>query len=126
MPHRSSVPSAKAQSDTSTRRAQQVRILRSILNIEASHLALSKTENVSDRLVFKPVRLPLERFAFEIADGLLDFCDDRAILEGRLDVLRVECTKCASGRYSVRRPDQRPSTARLECSESVEQVARNP
>jgi len=34
---------------------------------------------VSDRLVFKPVRLPLERFAFEIADGLPDFNDDRAI-----------------------------------------------
>jgi hypothetical protein len=53
--------------------------LGSILYVEASHLALSKTENVSDRLVFKPVRLPLERFAFEIADGLPDFCDDRAI-----------------------------------------------
>jgi len=43
------------------------------------HLALSKTENVSDRLVFKSVRLPLERFAFEIAYGLPDFCDDGAI-----------------------------------------------
>jgi hypothetical protein len=53
--------------------------LGSVLYVEASHLALSKTENVSDRLVFKPVRLPLERFAFEIADGLPDFCDDRAI-----------------------------------------------
>ena len=53
--------------------------LGSILDVEASHLALSKTENVSDCLVFKPVRLPLERFAFEIADGLPDFCDDRAI-----------------------------------------------
>ena len=30
-------------------------------------------------LVFKPVRLPLEWFAFEIADGLPDVCDDRAI-----------------------------------------------
>jgi hypothetical protein len=29
--------------------------------------------------VFKPVRLALKRFAFEIADGLSDFCDDRAI-----------------------------------------------
>ena len=55
------------------------RLLGSILYVEASHLALSKTENVSDRLVFKPVRLPLERFAFEIADGLADFRDDRAI-----------------------------------------------
>jgi hypothetical protein len=53
--------------------------LGSALYVEASHLALSKTENVSDRPVFKPVRLPLERFAFEIADGLPDFCDDRAI-----------------------------------------------
>ena len=47
------------------------------MDVEASHLALSKTENVSDRLVFKPVRLPLERFAFEISDGLPDLCDDR-------------------------------------------------
>src|SRR4029450_13454367 len=56
----------------------------------ASHLALSKTENVSDRLVFKPVRLPLQRVAFEIADGLPDFCVDRAIRSSmkahRLDV----------------------------------------
>jgi hypothetical protein len=28
----------------------------------------SKTEDVSDRLVLQPVRLPLEQFAFEIAD----------------------------------------------------------
>ena len=27
-----------------------------------------KTEDVSDRLVLQPVRLPLEQFAFEIAD----------------------------------------------------------
>jgi hypothetical protein len=54
-------------------------LLGGILDVEASHLALSKTENVSDHLVFKPVRLPLERFAFEIADGLPDFRDDRAI-----------------------------------------------
>src|SRR5262245_61964745 len=53
--------------------------LGSILYVEASHLALSKTENVSDRVVFKPVRLPPERFAFEIADGLPYFYDDRAI-----------------------------------------------
>jgi hypothetical protein len=64
--------------------------LGSIPYVEASHLALSNTENVSDRLVFKPVRLPLERFAFEIADGLPDFRDDRAIRSStkahRLDV----------------------------------------
>jgi hypothetical protein len=64
--------------------------LGSILDVEASHLALSKAENVSDRLVFKPECLPLERFAFEIADGLPDFCDDRAIRSSmkahRLDV----------------------------------------
>jgi hypothetical protein len=61
-----------------------------ILDVEASYLALSKTENVSDRLVLKPMRLPLERFAFEIADGLPDFCDDRTIRSSvkahRLDV----------------------------------------
>jgi hypothetical protein len=51
----------------------------SILDIEASHLALSKMENVSDRLVLKPVRLPLQQVAFEIPDGLLDLSDDRAI-----------------------------------------------
>jgi hypothetical protein len=58
---------------------RQVLALDSIPYVEASHLALSKTENVSDRLVSKPVRLPLERFAFKIADGLADLCDDRAI-----------------------------------------------
>jgi len=61
-----------------------------ILDVEASHLALSETENVSDRLVYEPVRLPPERLAFEIADGLPDFCDDRAIRSSmkahRLDV----------------------------------------
>jgi hypothetical protein len=64
--------------------------LGSILDVEARHLALSKTENMSDRLVFKPVRLALERFAFEISDGLPDLCDDRAIRSSmkahRLDV----------------------------------------
>src|SRR3954451_13211394 len=50
-----------------------------ILDVEASHLAFSQTENVSDRLVCEPVRLLLERFAFEISDGLSDLCDDRAI-----------------------------------------------
>src|SRR5947209_15709182 len=66
------------------------RSLGSILNVEASHPASSKTKNVSDRLVFKPLRLPLERFACEIADGLPDFCDDRAVRRStkahRLDV----------------------------------------
>ena len=46
----------------------QAATLNGILDVEVSHLALSKTENVSDRLVSKPVRLPLQRFAFEIAD----------------------------------------------------------
>jgi hypothetical protein len=70
--------------------SKEVWALNSILDVEASHLALSKTENVSDRLVSKPVRLPLQRFAFEIADGLPDLCDDRAIRSSmkahRLDV----------------------------------------
>src|SRR5580658_8410071 len=64
--------------------------IRQILDVEASHLALSKAEDVFDGLVFKAVRLPLKRFAFEIADGLPDLCDDRAILSSmkayRLDV----------------------------------------
>jgi hypothetical protein len=34
---------------------------------------------VSDRPVLQPVRQPLERLAFEIADGLPDLGDDRAI-----------------------------------------------
>ena len=45
---------------------------------------------MSDGLVFKAVRLPLKRFAFEIADGLPDLCDDRVIRSSmkahRLDV----------------------------------------
>jgi MarR family transcriptional regulator for hemolysin len=65
-------------------------LLRSILDVEASHLAVSKAEDVSDRLVLQPVRLPLQRFAYEIAKGLPDFCDDRAILSSmkanRLDM----------------------------------------
>jgi hypothetical protein len=52
------------------KKSRHLEALGGILYVEASHLALSKTENVSDRLVFKPVRLPLERLAFEIADGL--------------------------------------------------------
>src|SRR5215831_14897033 len=63
---------------------------RRILDVEASHLALSKTEDVSDRLVLQPVRLSLKRFAFEIADGLPDLCNDRAVCSSvkahRLDV----------------------------------------
>src|ERR1700757_2243718 len=59
--------------------ARRLWALNSILDVEASHLALSKTENVSDRLVFQPVHLPLQRVAFEIADGLPDLYDDCAI-----------------------------------------------
>lgn len=47
-----------------------------ILDVEASHLAVSKTEDVSDRLVLQPVRLALKRLAFEIVDGLPNLCDD--------------------------------------------------
>src|SRR5262249_38018575 len=61
------------------KKSRHLEALGAILYVEASHLALSKTENVSDRLVFKPVRLPLERFAFEIADRLPDLGYDRAI-----------------------------------------------
>jgi hypothetical protein len=50
-----------------------------VLNVEARHLAVSKTEHVSDRLVFEPVRLPLKRLALEITDGLPDLCDDRTV-----------------------------------------------
>src|ERR1700733_2307601 len=61
-----------------------------IVDVEASNLALAKTEDGSDRLVLQAVRLPLKRFALEIADGLPDLCDDRAVLSStkaeRLDV----------------------------------------
>ena len=61
-----------------------------ILDVEASHLAFPKTENVSDRLVLQPVRLFLKLFALEIADGLPDLCDDRTVPSStkahRLDV----------------------------------------
>ena len=53
-------------------------------------MPVAQTEDVPDRLVLQPVRLPLERSAFEIADGLADLCDDRAIRSSmkahRLDV----------------------------------------
>jgi hypothetical protein len=47
-----------------------------ILDVEASHLAVSKAEDVSNRLVLQPVRLPLKRLAFEIVDGLPNLYDD--------------------------------------------------
>jgi MarR family transcriptional regulator for hemolysin len=46
------------------------------LDIEASHLAVSKAEDVFNRLVLQPVRLVLKRLAFEIVDGLPNLCDD--------------------------------------------------
>ena len=52
---------------------------RSVLNVEASDLAILKAKDVHHRLVLQPVRLILQRLAFEIADGLLDLHDDRAI-----------------------------------------------
>jgi hypothetical protein len=69
------VPAAAHQ----PKKSRHLEALGGILYVKARHLALSKTENVSDRLAFKPVRLSLERFAFEIADRLPDFGDDRAI-----------------------------------------------
>ena len=51
----------------------------SVLNVEASDLAILKAKDVHHRLVLQPVRLILQRLAFEIADGLLDLHDDRAI-----------------------------------------------
>ena len=53
--------------------------LRNVLDVEAGHLAVLQTENVPDRLVFEPMRLPLQRLAFEISDGLPDLGNDRAI-----------------------------------------------
>ena len=47
-----------------------------ILDVEASHLAVSKAEDVFNRLVLQPVRLALKRLAFEIVDGLPNLCDD--------------------------------------------------
>ena len=51
----------------------------SVLNVEASDLAILKAKDVHHRLVLQPVRLIMQRLAFEIADGLLDLHDDRAI-----------------------------------------------
>lgn len=51
----------------------------SVLNVEASDLAPLKAKDVHHRLVLQPVRLILQRLAFEIAGGLLDLHDDRAI-----------------------------------------------
>ena len=51
----------------------------SVLNVEASDLAIVKAKDVHHRLVLQPLRLILQRPAFEIADGLLDLHDDRAI-----------------------------------------------
>ena len=51
----------------------------SVLNVEASDLAILKAKDVHHRLVLQPVRLILQRPALEIADGLLDLHDDRAI-----------------------------------------------
>src|ERR1700709_2254606 len=65
------------------------RCLRCILDVEASHLALAKTEHVSDRLVLEPVRLALERPALEVADRLPDLCDDRAI-RGAMKAYRLD------------------------------------
>ena len=65
---------------------------------------------MSDRLVLQPVRLPLKRFAFEIANGLPDFRDDRAILSSmkahRLDVR----TDQAHWRVQYARTASRPWT----------------
>ncbi len=51
----------------------------SVLNVEASNLAILKEKDVHHGLVLQPVRFILQRLAFEIADGLLDLHDDRAI-----------------------------------------------
>ena len=51
----------------------------SVLNVEASDLAIVKAKDVHHRLVLQPLRLIVQRPAFEIADGLLDLHDDRAI-----------------------------------------------
>jgi len=48
-----------------------------------------KRKTWAGRLVFKPVRLRAEWFAFEIADGLPDFCDDRAV-RGSMKAYRVD------------------------------------
>lgn len=48
-----------------------------IPDVEASHLAVSKAEDVFNRLVLQPVRLALKRLAF--VDGLPNLCDDCAV-----------------------------------------------
>src|ERR1700728_212499 len=56
-----------------------MRALSGIPDVEASHFAFPNTENMSDSFVHQSVGLALERIAFEIADGLQDFGNDRAI-----------------------------------------------
>src|SRR5262245_11407410 len=47
-----------------------------ILDVEASHLAVSKSEDVSNRLVLQPVCLALKGLAFKIVDGLPNLYHD--------------------------------------------------
>jgi hypothetical protein len=61
------------------RRAIYRETLSVILNVEASHLALSKSKHMSDRLVPETVRLTLKRFSLEIVDRLPHLRNDRAI-----------------------------------------------
>jgi hypothetical protein len=51
----------------------------SVLNVEASDLAILKAKDLHHSLVLQPVSLILQGLAFEIADGLLGLHDDRAI-----------------------------------------------
>jgi hypothetical protein len=53
--------------------------LSGIPDVEACHLAVSKAEDVFNRLVLQPVGLALKRLAFEIADGLPNLCDDYVV-----------------------------------------------
>ena len=98
------------------------------LDVEASHLPLSETENVSDRLVYEPVPLPPERLAFEIADGLPDFCDDRAIRSSmkahRLDV-RTDHGPLARPvlAYGLAAMDVAPSIPLAQATSSVSTVS---
>ena len=50
-----------------------------VLNVETSDLAVLKSKDVHHGLFLPPVRLILQRLAFDVADGLLDLHDDRAI-----------------------------------------------
>jgi hypothetical protein len=76
----------------------------SVLNVEASELSILKAKDVHHGLVLQPVRLILQRCAFQIADGLLDLHDTELSA-----VIFTACPK-RSARCQRSRRDRRERT----------------